>query len=135
MSERSAQEKSQAARANEWQVTASRQQAPRGHDPLIKTGGGGRGGLPSLRSWRRFSWHEKSSFTLMLTTKVATFPGCRGNWARVSSRFQLKKSPYSFSTMTVAVVTGMAEPRQHVIYQSARKTLMQPQEQRKRQTI
>lgn len=56
--------------------------------------------LPSLRSWRRFSWQEKSSFTLMLMVKVATFPGCKGNWARVSSSFQLKKSPYSFSTMT-----------------------------------
>lgn len=131
MSELSAQEKSQAARANEWQVTMSRQQAPRGHDLLIKMGGG----LPSLRSWRRFSWHEKSSFTLMLTTKVATFPGWRGNWARVSSRFQLKKSPYSFSTMTEAVVTRMAELRQHVTHQFPQKTLMQPQRQRQRQTI
>jgi hypothetical protein len=58
-----------------------------------------RAGSPSLRSWRRFSWQEKSSFALMLMVKVATFPGCRGNWASVSSSFQLKKSPYNFSAM------------------------------------
>lgn len=54
---------------------------------------------PSLRSCRRFSWHEKSSFTLMFTTNVAIFPGLRGNWESVSSSFQLRKSPYSFSVL------------------------------------
>lgn len=54
---------------------------------------------PSLRSCSRFSWHEKSSFTLMFTVNVATFPGFRGNCERVSSSFQLKKSPYSFSVL------------------------------------
>lgn len=112
---------------NGKQVRRSEPQARRSHDLLIKTGRCRAGGLPSLRSWRRFSWHEKSSFTLMLTTKVATFPGCRGNWARVSSRLQLKKSPYSFSTMTRTVVVRMVGLRQDGTYQSLWKILIHPQ--------
>lgn len=77
--------------------------------------------LPSLRSWRRFSWQEKSSFTLMLMVKVATFPGCKGNWARVSSSFQLKKSPYSFSTMTATKVMTLMSQRHHETQQSPEK--------------
>ena len=77
--------------------------------------------LPSLRSWRRFSWQEKSSFTLMLMVKVATFPGCKGNWARVSSSFQLKKSPYGFSTRTATKVMTLMSQRHHETQQPPEK--------------
>lgn len=83
-----------------------------GRDVLIRSGRSS----PSLRSWRTFSWQEKSSFALMLTVMVATSPGCRGSWARASSSFQLKKSPYSFSTMTIAVVTMITWLREDETY-------------------
>lgn len=35
----------------------------------------------------------------MFTIKVAIFPGFRGNWESVSSSFQLRKFPYSFSVL------------------------------------
>lgn len=52
---------------------------------------------PSLRSCSRFSWPEKSNWTLILTVSVTAWPDLRGRWDRASSRSHVKNSPKTFS--------------------------------------